>query len=227
MTKTKEAAGQGWSNKEPTRRTPGTRGSFECTWSALTGPDPAFHVLQIEENHSAVEGGGHPTGLARKASLARFAIGTGPSYYGRARTVTVADIQTLFEQRNQAWARRDPVALASGYADDAVVSSPMFAHAEGRTAIQQSFTALFHVFPDWQISLEEPCVTGDRGMQVCKVRATQQGDFMGIAGSGKRVEFDCVLIYDFENGRISRERRIYDFTGMLIQLGVLRSKPAV
>lgn len=139
----------------------------------------------------------------------------------------MADIQTLFEQRNQAWARRDPAALASGYADDAVVSSPMFARAEGRTAIQQSFTALFHVFPDWQISLEEPCVTGDRAMQVCRVRATQHGDFMGIAGSGKRVEFDCVLIYDFENGRISRERRIYDFTGMLIQLGVLRSKPAI
>jgi predicted ester cyclase len=77
------------------------------------------------------------------------------------------------------------------------------------------------------MSLEDPCVNGNRAMQACKVRATQKGDFMGIPGSGKRVEFDCVLIYDIEDGMIVRERRVYDFTGMLIQLGVLRSKPAV
>lgn len=50
---------------------------------------------------------------------------------------------------------------------------------------------------------------------------------MGIPGSGRRVEFECVLIFDIEDGLITRERRIYDFTGMLIQLGVLRGKPAV
>ena len=139
----------------------------------------------------------------------------------------MADIQTLLKQRADAWARRDPVALAAGYTDDAVVSSPMFPRAEGRSEIQQSFTSVFHVFPDWEIALEDPCISGNRAMEVCRIRATQKGDFMGIPGSGKRVEFDCVLIYEFENGRIKRERRIYDFTGMLIQLGVLRSKPAV
>ena len=36
---------------------------------------------------------------------------------------------------------------------------------------------------------------------------------MGIPGSGKRVEFECVLIFDFEDGLIKRERRVYDFTG--------------
>jgi predicted ester cyclase len=49
--------------------------------------------------------------------------------------------------------------------------------------------------------------------------------FMGIPGSGRRVEFECVLIYDFQDGLIRRERRIDDFTGMLIQAGVLRGKP--
>ena len=48
---------------------------------------------------------------------------------------------------------------------------------------------------------------------------------MGIPGSGRRVEFECVLIYDFQDGLIRRERRIDDFTGMLIQAGVLRGKP--
>ncbi len=139
----------------------------------------------------------------------------------------MADIKTLLEQRTEAWTRRDPAALAAAYADDAVVSSPMFRRAEGRPAIEASFASLFRIFPDWEMGFEEPCVTGNRAMQVCSVRATQKGDFMGIPGTGKRVEFDCVLIFDFEDGLIKRDRRIYDFTGMLMQLGVLRGKPAV
>jgi steroid delta-isomerase-like uncharacterized protein len=139
----------------------------------------------------------------------------------------MTDIAALLAHQKDAWSRRDPAALAAGYADDAVVRSPMFPRAEGRSAIQQSFAALFRIFPDWDIAFEEPCVTGDRAMQPCRVRATQTGDFMGIPGSGRRIEFECVLIFDMENGLIKRERRIYDFTGMLIQLGVLRGKPAV
>ncbi|MEX1130253.1 MAG: ester cyclase [Vicinamibacterales bacterium] len=139
----------------------------------------------------------------------------------------MADIPTLLKRQDEAWKRRDPVALAAGYAEDAVVRSPMFPRAEGRSAIEQSFVSLFRIFPDWEVTLEEPCLNGNRAMQAGKVRATQKGEFMGIQGLGKRIEFDCVLIFDVQNGLITRERRIYDFTGMLIQLGVLRGKPAV
>jgi steroid delta-isomerase-like uncharacterized protein len=139
----------------------------------------------------------------------------------------MGDIQALFEQRADGWARRDPAVLAAGYAQDAIVASPMFPRAEGRAAIQKSFVSLFRVFPDWEVKLQEPCIDGDRAMQACTVRATQIGEFMGIPGSGRRVEFDCVLILDLKDGAIVHERRIYDFTGVLIQLGVLRGKPAV
>jgi steroid delta-isomerase-like uncharacterized protein len=139
----------------------------------------------------------------------------------------MADIRALFRQRAEAWARPDPAALAAGYADNAVVTSPMFLRAEGRAAIERSFVSLFRVFPDWDMTCEEPCVDGARVMQVCRVRATQLGEFMGIPGSGKRIEFDCVLVMQLSDNLITQERRIYDFTGVLIQLGVLRSKPAV
>ncbi len=137
------------------------------------------------------------------------------------------DLQARLDARTDAWTRRDPAALAAAYTDDAVVTSPMFPHAKGRAAIELSFVSLFRVFPDWQITFEPACVSGNRAIQVCKVRATHRGDFMGITGNGRRVEFDCVLIFDMRDGLIERERRIYDFTGMLIQLGVLRGKPAV
>jgi steroid delta-isomerase-like uncharacterized protein len=139
----------------------------------------------------------------------------------------MTDIQTLLQRQDEAWKRRDPVALAAGYAEDAVVRSPMFPRAEGRSAIEQSFASLFRIFPDWEITFEAPCVNANHAMVAAKVRATQKGEFMGIQGLGKRIEFDCVLILDVQDGLITKERRIYDFTGMLIQLGVLRGKPAL
>lgn len=139
----------------------------------------------------------------------------------------MADILSLLTAHMEAWNRRDPAALAKGYAADAVVSSPMFPRAEGRSAIERSFESLFRVFPDFDMSFEEPCVTAQRAMLPCRVRATQKGDFMGIPGGSRKVEFDCVLIFEVQDGFIVRERRIYDFTGMLIQIGVLRGKPAV
>ena len=139
----------------------------------------------------------------------------------------MADTQTLLDQRTEAWNRRDPAALARSYAEDAVVTSPMFPHAEGRAAIERSFESLFRVFPDWTMTFEAPCINGSRLMQACKVHATQKGDFMGIPGSGRHVEFESVLILDLQDGLIHRERRIYDFTGLLIKLGVLRGKPAI
>jgi hypothetical protein len=34
------------------------------------------------------------------------------------------------------------------------------------------------------------------------------------------------FLFFFADGRIKREIRIYDFTGILVQLGVLKAKPA-
>lgn len=139
----------------------------------------------------------------------------------------MADIRALFNRRADAFARHDAAALAADYAEDAVMTSPMFLRAEGRAAIEKSFASLFRVFPDWTMTCADPCVDGARVMQACRVRATQLGDFMGIPGAGKRVEFECALVMEMGGDFIAHERRIYDFTGVLIQLGVLRGKPAL
>jgi predicted ester cyclase len=58
------------------------------------------------------------------------------------------------------------------------------------------------------------------------VAATHAGDFMGLPGSGKRFDIDGVQLFEMKDGLIAYERRYYDFTGMLIELGILRAKPA-
>ena len=38
--------------------------------------------------------------------------------------------------------------------------------------------------------------------------------------------FPIALIYTLKHGLIAHERRVYDFTGMLVQIGLLKAKPA-
>jgi hypothetical protein len=56
--------------------------------------------------------------------------------------------------------------------------------------------------------------------------ATLEGEFMGLPATHRRCQIEGVRLYEMKNGLIQVERRMYDFTGLLIQVGVLKSKPA-
>jgi steroid delta-isomerase-like uncharacterized protein len=129
--------------------------------------------------------------------------------------------------RVEAWHRRDPAALAAGHAERGTVESPIFAKVVGREAIQDSYESLFQSFPDWTMDNEEPLIDGNRVAVPFTAKATHAGRFMGLDGTGRRCEIHGVLLMDMADGLIAHERRVYDFTGLLIQLGVLRGKPAV
>jgi predicted ester cyclase len=128
--------------------------------------------------------------------------------------------------RQQGYLRRDPAALAASHAPDGVVHSPLFPDVRGREAIEASYRTLFEIFPDWELTFDPPIVDGSRAAQLFVVRATHVGEFMGLPGTGRRVQFHGALLCVLGGMGIVEERRIYDFTGLLIQIGVLRSKPA-
>ena len=56
--------------------------------------------------------------------------------------------------------------------------------------------------------------------------ATHVNAFFGLPGTGRRIDFRLVRLLQMDGDSIKRERRIYDFTGVLVQVGVLRAKPA-
>jgi predicted ester cyclase len=140
--------------------------------------------------------------------------------------MTYDDTLAFFERREAKYARADAAGLAQDHTADGVVYSPIFQKVEGLARIEESYRALYAMFPDWQIDFEPPIVDGDRVAQPFHVRATHTGEFMGFPGTGRRFELRGTSIYAMRDGLIAEERRIYDFTGLLIQLGVLRSKPA-
>jgi len=141
--------------------------------------------------------------------------------------MTREDMLAFCDRRAEAWKRRDPVALAAAHTEHGTVTSPIFSKIAGRDAVRRSYEALFQSFPDWAMDNEPPLIDGDRVAVPFTAKATHAGRFMGLDGTGRRCEIRGVMLMRIADGAIADERRIYDFTGLLIQLGVLRSKPGV
>ena len=139
--------------------------------------------------------------------------------------MTHGEIREFFSAQERDWRARDPQKLARGHAEDGVLISPIFRTVSGRPAIQSSYVALFDIFPDWDYRAERVLIDGTGVAESFHVSATHVGEFMGLPGSGRRFEFDGMRLFEMKDGLIGHERRYYDLTGLLIQLGVLRSKP--
>ena len=117
--------------------------------------------------------------------------------------------------------------LVADYADDAVVESPVAGGAtHGREQIKQVFQTYFSAFPNIRMEQTEVLVDGSRAAVVATFSGTDSGGFMGMPPTGRNVTIPVVFLYEFKDGKIAHDRRIYDFTGMLVQVGTLKAKPA-
>jgi steroid delta-isomerase-like uncharacterized protein len=140
--------------------------------------------------------------------------------------MTREDAVRFFAEQQAEWNARDAEALARRHTPDGTIVSPIFRTVQGIDGILRSYRALFTTFPDWQYIGEEPMVDGNRLAQPFRVHATHSAEFMGLPGSGRKFDIEGVRVFEMKGGLIAYERRYYDFTGLLIQLGVLRGKPA-
>lgn len=140
--------------------------------------------------------------------------------------MTRDDVVKFFAEQQAEWNARDAEALARRHTPDGTIVSPIFRTVHGTEDILKSYRSLFATFPDWQYIGQQPLVDGNRLAQQFVVHATHSAEFMGLPGSGRKFDIQGVRIFEMKEGLIAYERRYYDFTGLLIQLGVLRSKPA-
>jgi steroid delta-isomerase-like uncharacterized protein len=141
--------------------------------------------------------------------------------------MTRDEILAMITRRADAWRRLDAVTLVADYADDAVIESPMAGGTtHGAEQAKQVFQTYFNAFPDLDMQGGEVLVDGQRAAVMATFTGTDRGGFMGMPASGRRVTIPVVFLYEFRDGKIVRDRRVYDFTGLLIQVGTLKAKPA-
>ena len=140
--------------------------------------------------------------------------------------MTHDEVVKFFAGQQDEWNGRNADALARRHTRDGTIISPIFRTVQGFDEILGSYRSLFATFPDWQYIGQHLLVDGSRVAQPFVVHATHSAEFMGLPGSGRKFDIEGVRLFEMRDGLIAYERRYYDFTGLLIQLGVLRGKPA-
>ena len=143
--------------------------------------------------------------------------------------MTSDEIRSFLDRFVCAWEKQDLAALGACYADSCTVVSPIFHTLKGRAQVERSYSELFRAFSNPSIRVDDTVIsTGapPRAVIVWTVQSIHTGEIFGVPGSGKRIERTIAYILTFRNGVIVNERRVYDFTNMLMQLGVLKAKPA-
>ena len=141
--------------------------------------------------------------------------------------MTHEEIVALFDRRADAWERRDVSELAGMHTGTSVVESPMAGGlVTGPVAIARLYEAFFKAFPDATLTSEELVIDGDRAAQVATLAGTDGGGFLGLPASGKPFRVPVLILITVKDQQIVSERRIYDFTGLLIQIGVLKAQTA-
>ena len=84
----------------------------------------------------------------------------------------------------------------------------------------------FSSFPDVEYVVENLLIDGNRVAQFVRMRGVQNGTFCGLPPTGKRFEARCAFLFVIDGNLIADEIRIYDFAGLLLQLGVPKAKPS-
>ncbi len=140
--------------------------------------------------------------------------------------MTPDEIVTLFKHREDAFARRDALALAATYTVDCVVESPTAGTICGRAAIEGVYRHWFRAFPDVSLTSDEVFSVGNRAVESMTIHGTDTGGFLGQSPTGKHFHFRPIALYTLRDRQIVLARRVWDLYGLMAQLAGTQSLTA-
>lgn len=141
--------------------------------------------------------------------------------------MTREDMTAFYTRRVETMNRHDATALALHHTEEGTVQSPLSGGtAQGREAIERVYDSFIRAFPDVQLRQESLLIEENRAVLLLSLTGTDAGGLMGMPPTGRPFSMSMVFMDEFEGDLIARERRIYDFTGLLIQIGAIKAKPA-
>ena len=91
----------------------------------------------------------------------------------------------------------------------------------GPQPIKQVASALISSFPDRRITHEDVVAAGDKVLIRWTMTGTQEGEFAGIAPTGRRVTLTGFDLFRIEGDKIAEMWQEADRLGMMQQLGVI------
>ncbi|HEY7449567.1 MAG TPA: SpoIIE family protein phosphatase [Vicinamibacterales bacterium] len=133
--------------------------------------------------------------------------------------VVAEGIKAVFARMQEGYARRDAAGIAADYAEDCVVESPIAGVHVGPAAVERELRGIFSAFPDMRVHWDELLISGNRAASIGRTEGTDTGGLMGLPPTGKPFIVSVVMLYTFgDDCKIVRERRMYDFSRLLLHL---------
>ena len=129
--------------------------------------------------------------------------------------------------------RHDAAALASLYAEDAVVHDPAYGEPlRGRAGVEQDIVNFVRAFPDLHIAARSTVEGESLSAGEFAVKGVHNGPLLiptgEVPATGKKVEFEMAVFSRLNSsGLIVEEHRYYDVLGQLTQLGLVPEAEAV
>ena len=89
----------------------------------------------------------------------------------------------------------------------------------GREAPRLMFSMLHNAFPDFKATIEQLIAEGDKVVLLMTWTGTQDGEFLGIPPTGKRISINVIDIIRVADGTIVEHWGVMDSAKMMQQLG--------
>src|SRR5215218_8911883 len=122
-------------------------------------------------------------------------------------------------EENKALVRREQAQLWN-HTGDLQAAAELFAPDRVEDAKQEA-ASVRRGFPDLESTIEDLIAERNKVVAHWRAQATHQGEYMGIAPSGNRVDFRGISIYRIEGGKIAESWSVSALLGMMQQLGAV------
>ena len=144
--------------------------------------------------------------------------------------VTVSPDRVTFMHRwfDEVWNKGNPSAIDEMMAPDAIVHGLGEAgrSTTGPEAFKPFQGRLRGAFPDIQVTVEEVIEQGDMIASRWTARMTHQGDDLGIAATGRRVEVTGMSMGRLRDGKLVEGWNNWDTASLMQQIGAEPPPPA-
>ena len=86
----------------------------------------------------------------------------------------------------------------------------------------KAYIRMFHdAFPDIRATVEDVISEGDKVVARVTVRGTHEGELMGVAASGKSVQFESIDIVRVQDGKAAEHWGVTDAMTLMQQIGAV------
>jgi steroid delta-isomerase-like uncharacterized protein len=123
--------------------------------------------------------------------------------------------------------RHDMAAMLATLAEDDPVRDEVAGKAyRGQSDVAGRYAELWCAFPDFAVTPTELHDSGSVVVMQADYTGTHSGPYRGHPGTGRRFNCRIVVVFRFNDGRITSETIYMDLAGQLRQLGLTQDKPS-